>query len=333
MKLIFISNRVLIALSLVLLISVSNWGMVDSVYSIGIMCVVLMLVGSVIAFKNKLGHGLPHILAGGFLAVIVGFIGGGSDMKSNERIENFASKPVPERSRRDLSQLQSDIPRVGHQEQLLGSNDGTERLSVAEVPAAQSGSTRAGDEGGEIKAIKENESIRIKGFYIGMDIIVASQMIQEKTGKFCVSGYFDTSKGNVVERGLLTPDDFPDSRFVGPMPKQEGFKYVILYPKGVVGGPADWNCGAFMAQPNGQVVYMAWGGSLVRHLFRAEGLEVSEFVQRFVDSYGLPGMSVSGNGSHWKYTSPEGVEIKIQQDFGIQIKKVIGEEELNKAFD
>lgn len=81
MKSIFIPNRTLVAMSLVIFISVSNWGNLDASHSIGIMCMVSIMVGVVISFKNSMSHGLPHILAGGGVATLMACFGGSVNNK------------------------------------------------------------------------------------------------------------------------------------------------------------------------------------------------------------------------------------------------------------
>ena len=72
----------------------------------------------------------------------------------------------------------------------------------------------------------------------------------------------------------------------------------------------------------------------VDKMFHVEGIRVEDFIQKFMESYGISKMNAVntetflGIDSHWEYTSPTGVKVTIRQDKCIILTKVAAAKEM-----
>lgn len=283
MNLIFIPQKALIAIPLILWILISSWGSVESFRSLGLMCVFLAAIGVIISVKNKLKRGLPYVLGGlggcviAFFAI---FIGRAPNREFHDHPEQYAS--TAEKARNHSKELQS--------------SNGASRGPV------------------------------IKGFHIGMSIEKVPVLIES-----IAPGWASSIRTRVAEYELpyCFPPDFREGRTII---LEAGTKFLEVIASGPnLGIPCV--VAIFVVDEKEGVSQFFWSEPLVKYFFRAEKMELSDFVQKFVDSYGIPEMKASDDLSYWRHTAPEGWMVKIGDDWSIHVEEVISDEQSDQAFD
>jgi hypothetical protein len=323
MKVIFIPNKALIAISLILWILVSSWGRVNSLHSAGLMCMVLISIGIVISVKNQLRNGLPHILAGGLIAVFTILIGRGPAREFNEHLEQIASSA--ERSKKYLAQLQSNIPRVDHPQQSAEPNEEIRERSITKTPPGESRTLTELNKGKPTNDNRAHKGVKIKGFHIGMNIENVPDLVESIEPRW-------TAVIQVAEDAswYSFPPDFDKGTRIHV---EAGTKFVKVQSSEKGTNLGQMEVAIFVADEKGEVSQFVWNEDLVKSFFRADKTELSDFVQKFINSYGISQMNISDDFRYWYHTDPEGWMIKIGSDWSIHLEGIMSAEESDQAFD
>lgn len=238
----------------------------------------------------------------------------------------------------DLSVLQLSNRQVDHLGKSGGHSGKVEKSLATDVAAGQSGSAGPVQNGAEIDSVKEIKSLKIKGFHIGMDINDVPNIVRGILPNWAVVGAVQIAKDVAV---IVIPDAEGEPF---SMELEPGQKFVLINGSGntdngagsigdrfLLNMPLTW--AAFVGDEDGRVFKFVWGGPVVKSLFRAEKMELSDFVQKFVDAYKIPQMRVSDDFRCWRYISKEGVGITIKDNWLICVEEVLSAAESEQAFD
>jgi hypothetical protein len=208
-------------------------------------------------------------------------------------------------------------------------------------PTLESG----GDESGN--AYFKPSELKIKGFYIGMDIHMVPRLLDKLLDGtpytyhlFLESEPVDQIRIIIVKKNLTQADSvvlmkgLADQRHLFPPNATKATYQKYFLKQQAYRGDGGWFC----ANDSGQVSLFLFGRDLVNTLFNASDLGPRDFIQTFVKSYHIPEMNTEYGGREIKYpyqmyTSPEGVKIMIDDDKSLVVKKVPSKAEKNASFN
>jgi len=162
----------------------------------------------------------------------------------------------------------------------------------------------------------KDNTIRVKGLYIGMDIQTVPKILAEK---FPTWGTNDVKEGHacffVTIKGFGNPygDVYLDCDYV--------------YAHGWAAA------GIITAGPDGKVREIRFSGTLVSEMFNADDMDATAFAKQFIGAYNIPDMAVADDRKSWTYTSPDGVKVTITNKKGLGLEKVASTQERKNAFD
>ncbi len=157
--------------------------------------------------------------------------------------------------------------------------------------------------------IQKQETLKVKGLYIGMDITEAYNICAQ----LCKgSEYRVEDIGEVYKEMEHTEHN-----------KEFGF---------ISGGPGSlgWH-GEVSADRDGKVTLLQFEPGLVDYLFNVGEMEVTDFVQEFANSYHIPEFKVSSSGNYYYYDSPTGFRVEIDMGKNLTIKAIPSTQE--RKFD
>ena len=172
----------------------------------------------------------------------------------------------------------------------------------------------------------EKASIKVKGFYIGMDFASVPALLKDKlaeTGFQC-----QESKGADGNSQIWIGDSliFTAVPLLKSIPVDSAKLEARMGEKNLEMSFID-------ADSNGMVKTIKFHQNLVNALFKADDLDATTFATQFLNAYKIPGWKVDDGMKSWSYTSPDGVKVSIDSEKCILIEKVPTNEERNKAFD
>lgn len=159
------------------------------------------------------------------------------------------------------------------------------------------------------KKVKESQGIlKVKGFYIGMNIDEVPALLKEKLPEIKVTDVQE--KGNVylVAAGYSIPNTVTAWE-------------VLMNKASLVNVIAD---------EDKKVTMIGFEGKIVDELFNVANLDVKKFVKKFMESYEIPDMDIiqEDNGLYYTYTNPAGFKILISAETkALIIQKVATESE------
>ena len=156
---------------------------------------------------------------------------------------------------------------------------------------------------------EKSASIKVKGLFIGMDIRTVPAILREKLAG-SDWGIQDVQKGDAGRFGGITD---AENYYVG------------------VGGGVP--IGLVVSGPDLKVISINIGGMLANDMFNAADMEATAFVQQFANAYAIPEMTIADDMQSYVYTSPDGVQVRIDSDKTVVITKVASVDERKKAFD
>jgi len=181
----------------------------------------------------------------------------------------------------------------------------------------------------EMKNIKE--TLKVKGFYIGMSIDKAVKLLNEKYKNLL----------------LLNPegkiDQGPTSFFVRE--NSVSLEYMDaggIFASMVTGAPETVKALLIKADESGKVILIRFNSDVVNKLFNAADMDSESFAQAFINNYDIPRLSPKieteqsllfgpSVNSYWTYTSDKGFRVIITENKELIIEKVARAEE--RKFD
>lgn len=168
--------------------------------------------------------------------------------------------------------------------------------------------------------------VKIKGFYVGMDIKAAQALLKERlvTQNWQISNI--TTGDDQITRDFAETNDHLLLVFESAVSSNYSLELTSGHqiPKPV---------GTVIAGPDGKVRSIGLDSVIVNDFFNAADMEPSEFRQQFMSSYNLPEMEPSDDLDWWITRSPDGVEIRLSNQKALVMKKVPKIEERKQAFD
>jgi len=175
----------------------------------------------------------------------------------------------------------------------------------------------------EMKNTKE--TLKVKGFYIGMSMDKAVKLLNEKYKDIVLNsdGLFRVYVGY----NETPPAEIPV--------KREGncyyFDHIISYKNSV-----RWGIGfeVIEADESGKVIYIKFPSWVVNKLFNVEDMDGKSFAQTFVNNYSIPKLETEIRKNIllvWTYTSDKGFKVTIFEDKTLIIEKVASTKE--RKFD
>jgi hypothetical protein len=141
---------------------------------------------------------------------------------------------------------------------------------------------------------------KVKGFYIGMDIQDVPGLLKDN---------MKGTKWEIPGGGMYKVESENGKKVV----KVGGFGFVFA-----------------QASEDGRVEEIFIPGLLADDLFKTHDMPANEFVEKFINSYGIPEMRVDERNV-WYYIDPSGIKIKIDNTKGVLLEKVASERE--RAFN
>ena len=197
----------------------------------------------------------------------------------------------------------------------------------------------------ECDAYFKPSQLKIKGFYIGMDIHMVPPLLDKLLDgtpytyvTFLEPDPTDQTRIIIVSRVLknaLNPEGLEKEvvfrRQYFPNETITSYKKTLLNNEVKRG-----HGGGFYANNSGQVLCFIFTGELVNTLFNASDLASRDFGQTFVDSYHLPNIKVEYEEGIYPYhtcTLPEGVKISIDNFKSLVIKKVPSSADKKASFN
>lgn len=134
------------------------------------------------------------------------------------------------------------------------------------------------------------EKLVVKGFYAGMPVQEAKNIIEK-------------NYASLLTKGLSTSDVTDNKQFSIVRADGEGMHdYIKL----------------FVSKADNKVYDIRMGPGLVDKLFNIAGVEGLKFKEDFMKMHQIPKMDFDGNG--WKYTSPEGYEVMLNNEKSLIIR-------------
>lgn len=167
----------------------------------------------------------------------------------------------------------------------------------------------------------------IKGLSIGMDFQEAIKILKDRVAGKNAPGPFGGSIGTFNVEGPYPIDQGPLKEFAA-MAKLGGFTgpYVAVMP----GFPAG---GIVRADDKNAVVFISFTAPLLKTLFeQASSLDFQDFAEEFANAYGLV-MEPTDDGDAYETRLPEGVLVRLGQDFSLRLEKTQSSSEVKSAFD
>lgn len=159
----------------------------------------------------------------------------------------------------------------------------------------------------------QDVTIKIKGFYIGMDIQSLPALLREELEGKTQWIISDVAKITTEITNTTRPEDFIVS--IKDSTSQTGRFFAY-----------------FQADPEGKVIRFDLSPRVVNDLFNSGDMDASDFVQQFIAAYHIPEMKVlNDNGfsdrsvysmNYCTYTSPYGVRIRVTETKEVVVDKV-----------
>jgi hypothetical protein len=187
-------------------------------------------------------------------------------------------------------------------------------------------------------------NIKIKGFYIGMDIRSVPELLDKKlAGSDSVyETFFDPDEKSFIHILIYNKDI--QSFLAGKnqrLPKESFSTRLYEVGRGaerlaeVLPGLNATGDGVFHASANGQVETIVLTSRLVNFLFNSYDMSIEDFLHSIVNAYHIPELKQSylNGGPSWSYTSPVGDKITILEQKAIILNKVPNENERKASFD
>ena len=128
------------------------------------------------------------------------------------------------------------------------------------------------------------EKLVVKGFYVGMPVQEAKNIIAKDYAGFLTKGFSTTEVTDNKEFNIVRADG-------------QGMHDYIKF---------------FVKKADGKIYDIRMGPGLVDKLFNIAGVEGLKFKEDFMKMHQIPKMDFDGNG--WKYTSPEGYEVMLNNE-------------------
>jgi TPR repeat protein len=237
-----------------------------------------------------------------------------------EESKNGVTAPNPEPSQQSKSPSEAKQPQAARAPVIDGPFSGLRTASEQEKrPSPPESDTRA-DSRPQARPMGPS----VKGLQIGMDFQNAIEIISQRiTGKntgfpanepYKLQGPFPSNEGPLKDWGEIAKV----AGFDGP--------YVAVVPGFPVGG-------IIRADQLDNVVFISMTGPLTKALFEgAADLPFQQFAEEFARAYGL-NLEVSEDGEAYETRHPEGVLVRLGQDFSLRLEKTKTSEDVKSAFD
>ncbi|MBI1175477.1 MAG: hypothetical protein GC139_09470 [Sideroxydans sp.] len=170
-------------------------------------------------------------------------------------------------------------------------------------------------------------ALKIKGFYIGMDIHDVPDTMMDLLGNQGLDGYgfTDVIRYSNGEHCVL----LYDKQFLGAIEARMTERYDAQRAKGKVEDELQSSCYA----SDGVLVVKAGADGRVRsiefnnagELFDARKMQPDEFAKKLVGEYRIPALKPNDDHSGWRYVAPDGtrLEILVKQVFGIPVTRLV----------
>ena len=185
-------------------------------------------------------------------------------------------------------------------------------------------------------ASRPENIIAIHGFYIGMPLTEAVEILNEK---------FKAIFADTDMQITMTDADYelfrkkssikPIEINIGRVKNYSGYvtNYYLKFDQCFIFGKTIFNGteSSFIADEHGKLIEMYLSNSEVNRMFNVADMKADSFVQAFVNAYKISQMKSvwEGTSMKWEYTSPEGFKISIKDDKSIKIEKAIKAKERN----
>lgn len=180
-----------------------------------------------------------------------------------------------------------------------------------------------GGSSGESTGISKKHGLVIKGFYTGMPLTEALELVNGKYSN--VFTEFSIPEEHMAE-GYPMPSGKKKIMWMHPLLghyiEVDGvtFDKCFIHDNKIVNGED----AMLIGDDNGNLKLVRFPRSIVDPLFNVADMTAEEFAQVFVDSYGISEMKphVQGDMSGWMYTSPKGCKVAITDTKSLLLMKV-----------
>jgi len=207
----------------------------------------------------------------------------------------------------DLAHSENDYVRVKGVISVNGT--GNNDIEITELPVVLK------KKGISEKPEKRVENIKatfsFKGFSLGMDFDEAKTRLFQITKEVFSKNELNLDEINYKKNPML-------SLILLLKREGEGFEIdtenIVCIDVALIGGK------------NNKLTYLLFQGLFVDRLFNSQDLSPIEFASEFAKNYGIPEMEpfsvlrLEKNYQGWKYKTPDGIEIKIENDKTIEMR-------------
>jgi HEAT repeat protein len=177
------------------------------------------------------------------------------------------------------------------------------------------------------------ETLKVKGFYIGMKLEKAVKLLNEKYKDIILDsdGLFEVSYFSHIGQKEPPPEE--------PLKTEGGsyyFDHIVSY-KNTVAYRGNVSDPLIKADESGKVILIKFPSSVVDKLFNVADMDGKSFAQTFIDNYSIPKLepeikeTIYGIYSVWAYTSDKGFKVTIDDHKNLLIEKVASAKE--RKFD
>lgn len=178
-----------------------------------------------------------------------------------------------------------------------------------------------------VAAQPESGALKIKGFYIGMDIhSVPDAMIDLLAEQGLANyGFTDVIRYSNGEHCVL----LYDKQFLGAIESRMNERYEAQIAKGKIENELQSSCYAsdgvlvVKAGADGRVGSIEFNNA--GELFDARQLPPAEFARKLANEYRIPAMKPNDEHTGWSYVGPDGtrLDVLVRKVFGIPVTRLV----------
>ena len=151
----------------------------------------------------------------------------------------------------------------------------------------------------------DNDTIKIKGIYIGMpmeEALEACKKMVQGTPVESWAKYMEISKSKKDDSQMFSADMT---------------EIIAISAK----------------NNNGKLTYFKMNAFATNKIFKCADMGSPEFTKMFMDAYKIPDMNLDETGENYEYKTDDGTKVTVGRDKSFTLEKVQTKEEAKSAFD